>query len=90
MALPTYERLERGAARLDPTTMYMARAYAQGATRETLSAGEACTLLRRRQGIGQRDVARGIGVSRYWLQRMEGDLAHPGAMLKYWGFDDQG
>ncbi len=45
---------------------------------------EWCLLKRLRTGIIQAEVARRIGCSRHWLNKMERGLAPDGALVKYW------
>lgn len=88
IGISTYERLERGAGRVRPEHIYVAKAAAAGVFGWSLSCGEACTILRRQSELTQARVAKDLGVSRYWVHRMECDYATPDRLLTYWGFDD--
>lgn len=49
-----------------------------------LESGEQCFILRRRSGKQQKDIAKSLGVCRYWLMRMEQGLANADSLVKYW------
>ncbi len=49
-----------------------------------LEAFERCLLYRRRTGKSQAVVAKGIKLSRYWVNRMERGLAPCDTLLWYW------
>ena len=50
---------------------------------------EKCMLLRRREGITQGDLAKTIGVSRWWLNQMESGKADPARLITYWENQDE-
>ena len=45
---------------------------------------ERCVILRRREGITQGELAKSIGVSRWWLNQMESGCAEPKKLFAYW------
>lgn len=45
---------------------------------------EQCVLQRRRGNITQAAVAKALGVSRLWVNRMERGLADPARLIAYW------
>lgn len=45
---------------------------------------EICFLMRRRAGIKQKDLAKTLGVSRYWVNAMERGSADCTALVNYW------
>lgn len=48
---------------------------------------ERCRLLRRREGLEADEVAEAIGVSRWWLRRMERGDAPLDRLFDYWGIE---
>lgn len=52
-----------------------------------LAVHEQCFLLRRRTGLKASEVAKKIGVSRYWLSRMERGTAPVDTLAAHWGIE---
>lgn len=50
---------------------------------------EVCAALRRRQGINKEELALEIGVSPYWLGRMESGMASAATLAIFWGVPDE-
>jgi len=49
-----------------------------------LSFGEKCVIMRRRSGLGQREVAKKVGCCPYWLRLMEMDKVQNDKLVKFW------
>ncbi len=49
-----------------------------------IRAGEACVILRRRSGFRQVDLAKRMGICRYWLNLMERGKAPPRTLVEFW------
>lgn len=56
---------------------------------EQLLDHEKCMLLRRRSGITQGELAKTIGVSRWWLNQMESGKADPARLVTFWENRDE-
>ena len=50
-----------------------------------LTVAEACTLLRRRNGLTQANVALDMGVTRFWVRRMELGISTVKRLQDFWG-----
>lgn len=51
---------------------------------QDISDTEIATIKRRREGVTQKDVAKELNVSRYWVSQMETGQAGSDRLTKYW------